>query len=66
VSLDKSVASGFCGLSVSCATGSLVSVGSLGFSVLAGSVGSADKDVGSDGAAEAVSVCVVAGDCVAV
>ena len=66
MSLDKSVASGFCGLSVSCATGSLLSAGSLGFSVPAGSVGSADKDVGSDGAAEAVSVSVGAGDCVAV
>jgi hypothetical protein len=66
VSWDKSVASGFCGLSVSCATGALVSAGSFGFSVLAGSVGSSVEDVDSDGAAETVSVCVGVGDCVAV
>jgi len=66
VSLDKSVASGFCGLSVSCATGALVSAGWFGFSVLAGSVGSAELAGDSDGAAETVSVSVGIGDCVAV
>ena len=66
MSWDKSVASGFCGLSVSCATGALVSAGSFGFSVPPGSVGSSDVAVDSDGAAERVSVCVGVGDCVAV
>ena len=58
MSWDKSVASGFCGLSVSCAIGSLVAAGSLAFSLPAASVVSAEGVGDSEGVGSEVWVWV--------